>query len=214
MAAVEIPFQDSRTQYVDEDGHDGFPAFGFRARSNVKIAHRQILPERLPAEFSILVRAKPSSRRGGFLFAVVNPYDTVVELGVQLSPENQDTNISLFYTDSGQISSQVIANFTVPRLVGKWASFAFRILTENITLFYNCNETDTVVVQRNPLELVFDSASTLYIAQAGPRIQEPYEVSAVCIACMCHDALKKFSYLTSTSTKWPRSSVRKHRILK
>lgn len=81
LGAVEIPFKDIKTQYVDEDGHDGFPALGFRAGSDVKIAHRQILPEKLPAEFSILVRAKPRSRKGGFLFAVVNPYDTVSFIG-------------------------------------------------------------------------------------------------------------------------------------
>lgn len=89
---------------MDEDGHDGFPALGFRAGSDVKIAHRQILPEKLPAEFSILVRAKPRSRRGGYLFAVVNPLDTVVELGVRLSPDNANTNISLIYSDSSQVS--------------------------------------------------------------------------------------------------------------
>lgn len=55
--------------------------------------------------------------------------------------------------------------------------FAFRISKENVTLFYNCNETETMPVQRHPLELEFDSASTLYLAQAGPRIGEPYEVS-------------------------------------
>lgn len=32
-------------------------------------------------------------------------------------------------------------------------------------------------VTRIPLELVFDTASTLYMAQAGPHIQERYDVS-------------------------------------
>lgn len=79
-----------------------------------------------------------------------------------------------------QVTSQVIASFQVPRFVGKWTRFAFRVSTENVTLFFNCNESDTVMVFREPQELVFDSASTLYIAQAGPRIQEPYEVSFFC----------------------------------
>ncbi|VEN42070.1 unnamed protein product [Callosobruchus maculatus] len=141
-----------KTQYIDDDGHDGFPAFGFRAGSDVKIAHKQILPDRLSAEFSILVSAKPKSRRGGFLFAVMNTYDT-------------------YY-------SRAIANFTVPKFTGRWIRFAFRVALDNVTLFFNCLETETVAVQRRPVELEFDSASTLYIAQAGPTIEEPYELQS------------------------------------
>lgn len=102
----------------------------------------------------------------------------VVELGVRIAPEGLSTTIvSLFYTDSSQITSNAIVNFTVPKFYGKWMRFAFRVSKENVTLFFNCNETETVVIQRQPLELVFDSASTLYIAQAGSKIGEPYEVS-------------------------------------
>lgn len=82
LSAVIIPFPDAKTQYIDIDGHDGFPALGFKAGSDVKIAHRQILPERLPSEFSILISAKPKSRRGGFVFAVVNPYETVCSISL------------------------------------------------------------------------------------------------------------------------------------
>lgn len=174
---MKIPFQDVKTQYNDE-GHDGFPAYGFKAGSDVKIAHRQILPEKLPPEFSILISAKPRSRKGGFIFAVVNPYDTVVSLGVRIAPEGPgNTVISLFYSNASQFASQIIANFTVNRFNGKWTRFAFRLSNDNVTLFFNCNETETVAVKRDPLELIFDSASTLYIAQAGPNIGESYEVS-------------------------------------
>ncbi|CAH0546968.1 unnamed protein product [Brassicogethes aeneus] len=176
LDAVKIPFQDPKTQYIDEDGHDGFPAFGFKLGSDVKIAHRQLLPDKLPAEFSILISAKPRSRRAGFIFAVVNPYDTVVELGVKVTPEGTTSTIlSLFYTNATEISSQSIANFTVNRFYGKWTRFAFKISIENVTLYFNCNETETVAIKKEPLELIFDSASTLYIAQAGPTLSEPYE---------------------------------------
>lgn len=49
--------------------------------------------------------------------------------------------------------------------------------TENVTLFLNCHEFETVAVKRNPLELVFDSASTLYVGQAGPLIRGAFHVS-------------------------------------
>ncbi|KAL3275606.1 hypothetical protein HHI36_020359 [Cryptolaemus montrouzieri] len=177
LQAVEIPFLDPKTQYIDGEGHDGFPAFGFRAGSDVKVALRQILPEKLPAEFSIWISAKLKSRRGGFLFAVVNPYDTVVELGVKIAPEGfSNTVISLFYSNASAVNSQVIANFSLPRFHGKWARFAFQLTMDEVTLFFNCNEVESVSIKREPAELQFDSASTLYIAQAGPTLSEPFEV--------------------------------------
>ncbi|KAK9887157.1 hypothetical protein WA026_020605 [Henosepilachna vigintioctopunctata] len=177
LQAVKIPFQDPKNQYMDNDGHDGFPGFGFKAGSDVKVALRQILPEKLPSEFSIWISAKPKSRRGGFLFAVVKPYDTVVELGVKIAPEGfTNTLISLYYSNASSINSQIIANFSLPRFHGKWSRFAFRLTEENITLFFNCNEVSSINVKRTPAELQFDSASTLYIAQAGSVLGEPFEV--------------------------------------
>lgn len=67
--------------------------------------------------------------------------------------------------------------FLTGRFYGKWTRFAFKVTAENVTLYLNCNETETLAVKKDPAELVFDSASTLYIAQAGPTLGEPYEVS-------------------------------------
>ncbi|KAF9811414.1 hypothetical protein SFRURICE_002783 [Spodoptera frugiperda] len=61
----------------------------------------------------------------------------------------------------------------------KWSRFALRVTTDNVTLFLNCHEFDTVVVKRNPLELVFDSASTLYVGQAGPLIRGAFHRQSV-----------------------------------
>ncbi|XP_076263566.1 collagen XV/XVIII-type protein multiplexin isoform X3 [Rhynchophorus ferrugineus] len=176
LDAVKIPLQDPKTQYV-ADSEDGFPAFGFKLGSDVKMARRQILPDTLSQEFAILISAKPRTKKGGFIFAIVNPMDTIVELGVRIAPETGAyTVLYLYYTDpSVDVNSHIIANFTVPKFNNKWVKFAFRVTLENITLFFNCTETETVLVHRNPLELVFDSASTLYLAQAGPVIGEPYE---------------------------------------
>lgn len=130
----------------------------------------------------------------------------VVQLGVRISPESGSTTVlSLFYTDPSQIVSQSIANFTVPKFYGKWMRFAFRVSTENVTLFYNCNETETMPVQRHPLELEFDSTSTLYIAQAGPAIREPFEVSDFCFThnTYCQrKTLLEFLVECSTQIMW------------
>ena len=59
---------------------------------------------------------KLTSAEGGFLFAVLNPLETVVQLGVQLTPgADGDTNVTLLYTDSEvHFTSQRLATFAVP----------------------------------------------------------------------------------------------------
>lgn len=89
LSAIEIPFVDPKTQYFDY-AQDGYPAFGLLPGSDVKKPFRVHMPERLYPEFSIMAKIRPSSREGGFLFAVVNPLDTVVQLGVQLAPASAE----------------------------------------------------------------------------------------------------------------------------
>ncbi|GJQ76939.1 hypothetical protein Trydic_g15136 [Trypoxylus dichotomus] len=180
LTAVKIPFEDSKTQYVDAEGSDGFPAIGFRTGSDVKMLWKAILPEKLFPEFSILIRAKPRSHNGGYIFAVVNSYENVVQLGVKLSRTSASsmTTISLIYTEPGELATNIIANFTVNSFVNDWTRIALKVNEENVTLFLNCQESATVEVRRQQVELEFEPASTLYIAKAGSKIQDYYEVSA------------------------------------
>lgn len=73
--------------------------------------------------------------------------------------------------------SDEVAKFTVPRLVKRWSKIVIRVSSNEVILYLNCHEMARQKVTRIPLELVFDTASTLYIAQAGPHIQEKYDVS-------------------------------------
>lgn len=87
-------------------------------------------------------------------------------------------NVSLVYTNSDQHShSEEVAKFTVPKLTKKWSKIVIRVSTTDVILYLNCHEMARQRVTRIPLELEFDTASTLYIAQAGPHIQERYDVS-------------------------------------
>lgn len=62
--------------YFDQ-GFDGFPAFGVMPGSDIKSPYRLSLPERLYADFSIVCTVSVKSSSGGFIFAVVNPLETV-----------------------------------------------------------------------------------------------------------------------------------------
>lgn len=123
IRAIKIPFEDPKTQFFDK-GFDGFPAFGLLPGSDVKVPYRIILPEKLYPELTIQVTMKLNSQDGGFLFAVVNPLETVVQLGLQITPAFENpghSNFSLFYTDaSTHFSSEIIASFDVNDVVNKW----------------------------------------------------------------------------------------------
>lgn len=77
---------------------------------------------------------------------------------------------------------QVLAKFLVPSFAKKWTRFAFRVLDSglgfpNVTLFFNCVEYGSIVISSVPWkeQLTFDTASTLYIGQAGGLILPPGE---------------------------------------
>lgn len=72
---------------------------------------KNYLPPALWADFSILVTIRPEETDGGFLFAVMDRLESVVEFGVSLSPgENEYTqSINLWYSESKE---QVGNNFS------------------------------------------------------------------------------------------------------
>ncbi|XP_074099429.1 collagen XV/XVIII-type protein multiplexin isoform X4 [Cotesia typhae] len=176
LLQAAVATTDDKNQYID-DGLDNFLAFGFRPGSEVKQPYRLCLPEKLPAEFTVVATFKPISSRTSYLFAVLNPFDTIVQLGLRISDgSNSSQNISLVYTNSDEYShSEEIAKFEVPKLTKKWSKVVIRVSTVDVILYLNCNEIGQKKMTRLPQELVFDTASTLYVAQAGPHIQEKYD---------------------------------------
>lgn len=176
LQAIRVPFRSPGLYYVT--GYDGFPAFGIGERADIKKPYRLSLPEKLSRDFSILVTVRADNTDNGFLFAVVNPADTLVQLGVRLShPANGLQNISLYYSDVDMhVVSQVLTSFTVPSIIRQWTRFSLRIESDNVTLYMDCLYYESTLVDREPQELVFDSASTLYIGQAGPLLRGKFQV--------------------------------------
>lgn len=104
-----------------------------------------------------------------------------IQLGIQVQPTDQKRmNISLFYTDIAKSSSsQIVASFQIPYVLRAYVKFAIKVSKESITLIHNCRKPETVHVKRHTEELLFDSASTLYLGQAGPIIKGNLDVSTV-----------------------------------
>lgn len=76
LKAINVPFDDPKTMYFDQ-GLDGFPAFGIMPGSDIKSPYRLTLPERFYPEFSVVCTVAVKSAPGGFIFAVLNPSETV-----------------------------------------------------------------------------------------------------------------------------------------
>lgn len=76
LSVIKIPFEDQKTMYFDS-GADGFPAYGLRPGSDVKAPYRLTFPEILYSAFALVGTVKMNTEQGGFVFAVVNPLETV-----------------------------------------------------------------------------------------------------------------------------------------
>ncbi|GAB6019618.1 hypothetical protein CHUAL_001179 [Chamberlinius hualienensis] len=176
LEAIKVPFESPAIRYVT--GYDGFPAFGLSERADIKRPYRLILPERLYRDFSILVTFKSPSVDGGFLFSVVNPSDTLIQLGLKVEGGVNRSDVTLFYTKPVEVVSQVLATFVIPSSFKQWTRLALKVQGDNVTLYVNCNVNGTVTIRRKrvPKELVFDTASTLYIGQAGPLLRGRFQL--------------------------------------
>lgn len=103
-----------------------------------------------------------------------------MELGVSVTGAGAgQSNVSLLYTDlgTGLYTSQTLASFRVPTSFTSWSSVGLTVRDDRVDISFNCQPLDSMIVNREPKELVFDSASTLYIGQAGPIVKGALHVS-------------------------------------
>lgn len=125
-----------------------------------------------------MVMMQTSKPPKGFLFAVVNSLETVVQFGVKVSTTlNNNLNVSLVYNDpKAKTGSESLVSFSLPYDLDHWIKFEIQVTNDKITLFHDCKKVLEVNVTKDPKELVFESASTFYLAQAG-KMEQKFEVS-------------------------------------
>ncbi|KAI6225666.1 hypothetical protein M3Y95_00721100 [Aphelenchoides besseyi] len=160
-------------------GLDGLPAVGLQRGVEIVTPYRAHLPRMFFRDFAFLASIKPSDDRGGFLFAVLNAFDTVVDLGVKLEAAvDSQTNISLLYTDSEvESTSRVIASFVVPAFTNQWTQIAIEVKDDTVALYFRCMRYATRQVRRQPPQLQMDDATKLYIGSAGMIVGGGFEGS-------------------------------------
>lgn len=130
-------------------------------------------------ESTIVATIQINDTNGGYLFSILNPLGTVVQLGIAIVPANRYIyNISIIYTDAKlHLNTQNLAVFQVPAFKDE-TTVAVKVFLNKVTLYLNCHEVRSVIVNNvDPIEIKIDADSRLYVASAGPIQQSKFDVS-------------------------------------
>ncbi|XP_066895875.1 collagen alpha-1(XV) chain isoform X8 [Kogia breviceps] len=149
-------------------GHGGFPAYSFGPGANVGRPARTLMPPTFFRDFAISVMAKPSSARGGVLFAITDAFQKVIYLGLRLSGvEDGSQRVILYYTEPGSKVSREAAAFLVPVMTHRWNRFAMVVHGEEVTLLVDCEEHSHVPFPRSSRPLAFEPSAGIFVGNAG-----------------------------------------------
>ena len=174
---IGLPSQTPGVGY--SSGVDGYPAFQISDSAYIRQAARAFFKEKLYDNFAITITLRPSRREGGILFVVKNPYETIVEFGVEISPlPNNKQSLVLYYTQNSRYArtSVKIADFSIPSITNKWSKLAIKVEGTSITLYINCKEYGTKQYDRGNNVLGIEDGSSLYIANGGPNFDNKFVV--------------------------------------
>ena len=89
-------------------------------------------------------------------------------------------NISLIYNDPhlSPLNLNIpFMSFLLPFEQMKWVNFAIQMVDDRISFFHNCIKIDERNVSHEHKELIFESSSIFYLAQAGSILKGNFEVS-------------------------------------
>ena len=163
-------------------GYGGFPAYSFGPGANVGRPARTLIPSTFFRDFAISVRVKPSSPRGGVLFAVTDAFQKVIYLGLRLSGvEDGQQRVILYYTEPSSQVSHEAAAFLVPVMTHKWNYFAVVIQGEEVTLLVDCEEHGRVPFPRSSQALTFEPSAGIFVGNAGATGLESLNFFKLCI---------------------------------
>uniref|UniRef100_A0A087XA17 Thrombospondin-like N-terminal domain-containing protein n=1 Tax=Poecilia formosa TaxID=48698 RepID=A0A087XA17_POEFO len=150
-------------------GFEGYPAYSFGPGANVGRLTKSFIPDPFHHDFAITVMAKPTTRRGGVLFAITDAFQKVVQLGVALSEvEDGAQNVILYYTDpETRGGTREAASFKMGEVTGRWARFTLTVQGAEIRLYMDCEEYHRVAFTRSAQPLTFQTSSGIFVGNAG-----------------------------------------------
>uniref|UniRef100_A0A672SUR2 Collagen alpha-1(XVIII) chain-like n=1 Tax=Sinocyclocheilus grahami TaxID=75366 RepID=A0A672SUR2_SINGR len=149
-------------------GYEGFPAYNFGPNANVGRLTQSFVPEPFFMDFAIIVTIKPSNSRGGVLFAITDPSQMIVHLGLALTPvEDKTQRIVLYYSEPGLADTMEVASFKVPDMTQQWYRFTLTVENEEVRLYMDCEEYHSAPLKRSQQPLSFKQGSGIFVANAG-----------------------------------------------
>ena len=204
LQAITIPFDDPKHVFFAEGDRrramgamgagagDSFvaPSFGIRSGSNIMTPFGLLYADRdMFDRFDISVEVKPADDEGGFLFAILDPMDRVLQLGVRIDPLKGRSaggqNVSLYYApdqDAADDEGGPAVTFSHPSPLGRdWNSLTVRLdaVEGTAAAFLNCRRMRPVGEGNGTLptrgRLSFDLGATLYVGQAGAKYRGAFE---------------------------------------
>ncbi|XP_032492084.1 collagen alpha-1(XV) chain isoform X2 [Phocoena sinus] len=156
-------------------GYGGFPAYSFGPGANVGRPARTLIPPIFFRDFAISVMVKPSSARGGVLFAITDAFQKVIYLGLRLSGvEDGSQRVILYYTEPGSKVSHEAAAFPVPVMTHRWNRFAMVVQGEEVTLLVGCEEHSHIPFPRSSRVLAFEPSAGIFVGNAGATALERF----------------------------------------
>lgn len=139
---------------------------------------RRLLPSAFFQDFSLLVRVRPASARAGVLFAVTDPAQAVVSVGVKLTAARGGRqHVQLLYTEPGATHTGTAASFELPALDGRWTHLALSVDGAYARLFVDCQEVQGQPLAQSLHDLHLEPDAHLFVAQAGGADPEKFQVT-------------------------------------
>ncbi|XP_069762922.1 collagen alpha-1(XVIII) chain-like isoform X2 [Narcine bancroftii] len=163
--------------YVSKvQGLDGGTGFVFDSGfTSAPIPAGTLFPEQFYQDFSILATLKQNNERGGVIFAVVDPAENIMCLGVKLLPMRNRTQIvEFYYTPLDSKVSKNMASFVVSARSKRWTRLGISVEGNMVTLHQQCRRSQHLKFKRSPEPLEFHAGSKILIANAKPLDTDEY----------------------------------------
>jgi hypothetical protein len=175
LGAIGVPGSKRGIKYAQ--GVDGFPAFEIQDSAHIKEPAQAFFKNPIYRDFAIGITVKPSKKSGGFLFAVKNLYNTIVQFGVELT----GNQLILYYTSNVRYAStsKKLVSFDIGDIHNKWTKLSLKVQGDEVTLYKNCAKLETIKVAGKNGPLDVEGGANLYVAQGGDNFNNKFTVSLV-----------------------------------
>lgn len=167
LQLIGDPLPEDISQFTDANGNIGYVFKPDANMGQLALAH---LPSPFYRDFSLIFHLKPTSERGGVVFAVTDAEQHIMYVGVKLTEVRAGhQSVVFYYTEPDSEASYEAASFTVPSMRDRWTRFALAVQDEKVTFYLNCDMDRTMVArfERSPDAMELESAAGMFVGHAG-----------------------------------------------